>query len=77
MTFSARDGHPLVGTLFESDEPPRLALVVNSGTGIPRRFYARFAAHAAARGFVVLTYDYRGIGGSRPNSLRGFEARMQ
>ena len=74
VRFPARDNHPLVGTLFEPDEAPRATLLVNSGTGIPRRFYARFAARAAEHGFATLTYDYRGIGGSAPESLRGYEA---
>ena len=26
---------------------------------------------------MVVTYDYRGIGGSAPSRLRGFEARMR
>jgi predicted alpha/beta hydrolase len=32
---------------------------------IERRFYAPFAGFLAGRGFDVLTWDYRGIGGSR------------
>ena len=59
-----RDGearrHPLRTT-----PPFRGALLPNGGTGIPRQFYAAFAAHLAGRGFTVLSYDYRGgIGGS-------------
>jgi predicted alpha/beta hydrolase len=77
VTFQALDGHPLVGTLFEPEGEPHSALLVNSGTGIPRRFYARFARYAAGRGFAVLSYDYRGIGGSAPESLRGYEARYR
>lgn len=72
--IEAADGVPLAGSLFAPDGPAHTALLVNSGTGIPRRFYARFARHAAARGFAVLTYDYRGIGGSAPDSLRGYRA---
>ena len=63
-------GATLGGTLFEA-EAPRAALLVNGGTGIPARFYARFAAHAAERGFAALTYDYRGVGASALDSLRG------
>lgn len=74
VTFRALDGVSLEGTLFEPDGPAHAALVVSSGTGIPRRFYARFARAAAARGFATLTYDYRGIGGSAPASLRGYDA---
>jgi predicted alpha/beta hydrolase len=38
--------------------------MLNSGTGIARRFYRAFAQHLALRGFAVLTYDYRGVGES-------------
>ena len=33
--------------------------------------------YLAEQGCTVLTYDYRGIGGSRPASLRGFRVRMR
>src|SRR5690606_4399027 len=46
-------------------------------TAVPRRFYQRFARYIQHHGWHVLTYDYRGIGESRPQSLRGFEARMR
>jgi predicted alpha/beta hydrolase len=64
LMLPARDGVKLAATLFEPETPNGAALLVNSGTGIPRQFYAAFASHLALRGFAVLTYDYRGIGGS-------------
>ena len=42
--------------------------------GIPRGFYGRYAAFLAARGIAALTYDYRGVGGSRPERLKRFPA---
>lgn len=77
VQFEALDGTPLVGTAFVPAEAPHASLLINSGSGIPRRFYARFARHAAARGFAVLTFDYRGIGDSAPPSLRGYQARYR
>ena len=62
--LSARDGVRLAATLFEPATPNGAAILVNSGTGIPRQFYGAFASHLAGRGFAVLTYDYRAIGGS-------------
>ena len=52
-------------------------LQLQGGTGIPRTFYLRYARHAAARGAAVVLADYRGVGASRPASLRGFEAHMR
>src|SRR5207249_4064572 len=37
----------------------------------------RFAGFLAANGVPTLTYDYRGIGKSRPRSLRGFPASVE
>jgi predicted alpha/beta hydrolase len=44
---------------------------------VRQRYYGRFAQWLAERGFTVLTYDYRGIGESRPDRLRGFPGRLR
>ena len=80
VTFHATDEHPLAGRLFlpPAPTPPRAAVILHGATAVPQGFYARFARHLAARhGFAVLTYDYRGVGESRPASLRGLQATMQ
>lgn len=77
VELAAVDGTALGGTLFEPEAKPHTALVVGSATGVHQRFYARFARHAAGRGFVALTFDYRGIGKSAPHTLRGYAARYR
>ena len=76
---AARDGYLLAATVFEppaeKDRPERLA-VIASATGVRRGYYAHFAAWLAARGTRVVTFDYRGIGGSRPAHLPRFEASL-
>ena len=68
----AKDGYPLSMRLVSAPEPT-IAILVSSGTGFPKGFYDRFARHLAGRGAVVLTYDYRGIAGSRPADLAALE----
>lgn len=46
-------------------------VIVNPATGVLARYYHRYAAFLAGHGFDVVTYDYRGIGASRPAELRG------
>ncbi len=76
--FAAADGYSLAATLRRPAAGPEKGFVlVASATAVPRQYYARFAGYLAARGFRVMTFDYRGIGGSRPRSLRGFECRMR
>lgn len=52
-------------------------VVVAGATGVKRQFYAPLARFLVAQGLSVLTFDYRGIGGSAPERLKGFQARME
>jgi len=86
ITIPASDGFALGATLFlPRSAKKRHAVLINSATAVPRGFYKSFASYLSRQGCAVLTYDYRGIGGSRlksatdatrPASLRGFEASM-
>ena len=76
LVVTAADGYALAATLYESPGADT-AVLVNSATAVPRRFYQRFARYLQQHGWSVLTYDYRGIGGSKPRSLRGFGATMR
>lgn len=64
----ASDGFPLSMRLVSAAQPAH-AVLVSSGTGFPKGFYERFARRLAGQGCAVLTYDYRGIAGSRPEDL--------
>ena len=64
LDIPARDGFPLAATLFEPAGRPRGVVQLNSATGAPRQYYRRFAAWLAGEGYAVVTYDYRGVGGS-------------
>jgi predicted alpha/beta hydrolase len=59
-----------------SESCARVALV-HGGAGIPAARYGHFAAFLADAGLPTLTYDYRGIGMSRPAALRGFQAALE
>ena len=75
QAIPARDGFALDATLFRPRADIRGVVVISSATAVPQRFYRHFAATLAGAGYAVVTYDYRGIGGSRPDSLRGFDAK--
>ncbi|GAB3121677.1 alpha/beta hydrolase family protein [Novispirillum itersonii] len=67
-----RDGVTLGGHLFRTaDLTPSGSILINCATGVLARYYHRYARFLAGHGFDVLTYDYRGIGLSRPARLRG------
>ncbi|MHC6224052.1 alpha/beta hydrolase family protein [Pseudomonas sp. X10] len=73
---AAADGYSLGGFCWRHAEPDpqRPLVIINAATSVRCRYYSRFADYLFAHGCDVLTYDYRGIGESRPASLRGFQA---
>jgi predicted alpha/beta hydrolase len=77
VAFPARDGYRLSGTLYEPTASNGRVVLFQAASGVPQAYYGKFAAYLAERGFAALTFDYRGIGRSRPASLRGFQACMR
>ncbi|HEX8012947.1 MAG TPA: alpha/beta fold hydrolase [Casimicrobiaceae bacterium] len=79
FTLAAADGYPLAARLWTRGEgaQPLAVALVNAGAGISSAYYDRFAHFLAARDVPTLVYDYRGIGRSRPRSLRGFAASVE
>jgi predicted alpha/beta hydrolase len=74
VSIRAADGFELGGTLFPA-EGTDTVVIVHAATAVPHRFYRRFATYLQGKGWSVLTYDFRGIGDSRPPSLVGFNAK--
>ena len=72
ITLTTADGYRLGATCYPAMGPLRGRIIVASATAVPQGFYRRFAEHARRRGYESLTFDYRGIGQSRPSSLKGF-----
>jgi predicted alpha/beta hydrolase len=76
LVISANDGFPLAATHFPA--PGGSTLVIHSATGAPRSYYRGFAEYFAQRGVAVVTYDYRGVGASRPaGPLRRVRATLR
>ncbi|MEO0393800.1 MAG: hypothetical protein AAF213_11250 [Pseudomonadota bacterium] len=75
LRLLAADGTPLAGTLFEPTgrtglTTPLCLVIINSDAGVKREYYRPFSEHLAARGCAVLTYDYRGVGGSLSGDVK-------
>src|SRR6188508_2440688 len=79
VRLRALDGYELAGTYHAAkpDVAVRRVALVHSGAGIAAGAYRRFAGYLAQAGIPALTYNYRGIGGSRPRALRGFRAAIE
>ena len=77
LVLQTPDQFPISVKIFEPEIPNRKLLVINSATGVRQQVYFSFAKYLAAQGFTVITYDYRGIGESKPRKMKGFEASMR
>jgi predicted alpha/beta hydrolase len=75
----AQDGYRLAARLWavQAILPIDYVALINAGAGIRSQYYDRFARFLAEMGIPTLVYDYRGIGSSRPSSLRRFQASVE
>lgn len=77
LQIATSDNFSLAVTSFSPKATPKAVVLINSAMGVVRQYYRKFALFLADEGYQVYTYDYRGIGGSRPKSLKGFKANIQ
>jgi predicted alpha/beta hydrolase len=76
FALQAADGCTIGGFSWrhsEVSQQTRPVVIINPATSVLCRYYFRFASFLFEHGFDVVTFDYRGIGESRPATLRGFD----
>ena len=71
------DHFPIAVKIFEPENSGGKLLLINAATGVKQQVYFSFAKYFTEKGFTVMTYDYRGVGESKPEKMRGFEASMR
>ena len=78
LCFKASDGFELHGHCYGDAAQAKAGLLIAPAMGVEQRYYADFAHWMASQGYLVLSFDYRGMGASRPahcqRSLRGLDA---
>jgi len=77
ITISANDGYQLSAILREPKNDRKAIVQIHSGTGILQELYSNLAIYLTKNGYTTLTFDYRGIGRSKPKTLRRFDATMR
>jgi predicted alpha/beta hydrolase len=78
--ITTADGFALSASRYVPAGAPRAVIVLPGAMGVKQEFYAPFATFLAEQGYAVLSFDYRGMGASRPaafrTSLRGFDTDL-
>jgi predicted alpha/beta hydrolase len=74
------DGLHLAATRFAPAGKPGATIVIPGAMGVTQDYYEPFARFLAEQGLAAITFDYRGMGRSIPEShrrsLRGFQADL-
>ncbi len=77
ITIHATDGFALSSIWMHNEQNNNnKTIVIASATGVRKEFYIKFGQYLNQQGFSVLLFDYRGIGESAPEQLKGFVAYM-
>lgn len=77
IKLQTSSGSTISATIFEPEVSVQKLLVINSATGVKQQVYFSFAKYFAEQGFTVITYDYNGIGQSKPKDLAYSKATMR
>ncbi|QCX52771.1 alpha/beta fold hydrolase [Elizabethkingia sp. JS20170427COW] len=77
ITIQTKDNTLLKAHLFSPEESNHKVLLINSATGVKQQVYFKFAQYLSTKGYTVITYDYRGIGLSKPHSMKNYSATMR
>ncbi|MFL9835690.1 alpha/beta hydrolase family protein [Chryseobacterium terrae] len=77
LILTTKDKIQLVAHLFKPEKANSKIIVINSATGVKQQVYFSFAQFFAENGFTVITYDYCGIGLSKPQKMRNSKASMR
>ncbi|AKJ31227.1 alpha/beta fold hydrolase [Caldimonas brevitalea] len=77
------DGTRVAARFYKPDSQvseARAAVLIGPAMGVRQEYYRPFAQWLSEEGYLVATFDYRGMGDSRPaelkGSLRGFKADL-
>lgn len=77
IILKTEDGMHLAAHVFIPENTNHKVLLINSATGVKQQIYFSFAHFFAEQGFTVITYDYAGIGLSKPLKMKNFKASMR
>lgn len=77
LLITTHDQAVITAHLFLPEQDNYKLLLINSATGVKQQVYFSFARYFTEKGFTVITYDYRGIGLSKPKKMKNFKASMR
>ncbi len=77
LILNTKGENSIVAHIFVPDQSNGSILLINSATGVKQQVYFSFAHYFSQHGFTVITYDYFGIGLSKPQDISTCSASMR
>jgi len=77
LTLTTAGKNSIEAHVFTPDQNNGSIVLINSATGVKQQVYFSFAQYLSGYGFTVITYDYSGIGLSKPEDLTRCSASMR
>ncbi len=74
LKISTKDGYKISIILREPNNKRKGVVQIQGGIGLSQELYSNFATYVTQNGYTTVTFDYRGIGKSKPAKLKGFKA---
>lgn len=71
-----KDGSRIGLTVYSPQRSVAKVMIIGATGAVLQRFYEPFASFFQQQGFTVITFDYRGVGRSAPQVLKGYSANM-
>jgi predicted alpha/beta hydrolase len=76
ITIRTNDGTQIWMSSYIPEKNNLKVLIIAPAVGLTQEYYYLFACFFRQQGYTILTFDYRGVGKSVPQSLKGYEANM-
>ncbi len=76
LFITTSDGVDLSTTILSPSIAPKGVIQFHAGTVMRKEYYLKFGKYLSEQGYVVVLFDYRGVGASRPANLKGYAASI-
>ena len=77
VEIRTKDEKKIALSCYVPDESNHKVMIIAPTGGLTKEYYHPFASFVKQWGFTVITFDYRGMGDSAPDDLKGYKANMQ
>lgn len=75
-TIRTKDGCKIGVKLYTHDTAHHKVILIGSSVAVTQEYYHDLAVYFQSEGYPVVTFDYRGVGLSAPDHLKGYKADL-